>query len=125
MADVKNIIERYQQSLPKFDFDKEQKREFTSLKDLYKANGEDATYDIEAIFINKKSKFGDAPVFYIDGYMVNIPQHQTEEVKQMIQDEEFVNAINQRQIGFKPYEFENKQGQTGYSYELVETDNAF
>lgn len=124
MADVNNIINKYQSNLPRFEFDNEKEREFTSLKDLYQANG-DTAYTIEAIFINTKSKFGDAPVFYIENYMVNIPQHQLEIVKEMIQDEEFVQAVNERQIGFKPYQFENKQKQIGYSYELVDMEVPF
>lgn len=124
MTNVKDLINKYQKNLPKFEFDKDKQREFISLKDLYKANGE-TSYTIEAIFINKKSKFGDAPVFYIDNYMVNIPQHQLDDATDMIQDEEMVNAINQRLIGFKPYEFENKQKQKGYSYELVDMEVPF
>lgn len=118
MTNIKNIISKHQNEGVLFDFP-EQDREFISLKDLYNSNKHQA-YQLQAIFINTKSKFGDAPVFYIDGYMVNIPQHQLEKAEEMKQDEEFVNAVNQGLIGFRPYEFENKSKQKGYSFELVD-----
>lgn len=117
MKNINDIINKYQTSLPNFDFP-EQEREFISLKELYKSNG-DKPYTLQAIFINDKSKFGDAPVFYIDGYMVNIPQHELVMAQEARQDDEFVEAVNNGLIGFKPYEFQNKQKQTGYGVELV------
>lgn len=101
-----------------FDYDRERERQFINLKNLMEAKG-DITHKIEAIFINTKSKFGDAPVIYTDDYMVNIPEHMLETCQEIRQDEDAVDLINEGRVGFQVYSYNGKNG-TGYSINIVE-----
>lgn len=118
MTNIQNIIAKHTGA--KFDFE-EREREFISLSDFAKKHGEVATR-IDAMFINTKSKFGDAPVFYTTDYMINMPQHLTPLVTDLRQDNDVVDAINNGQLGFEAYEYEGKNG-NGYSINLVEIED--
>ena len=89
----------------RFEYDKEVQREYISLKDLITANGKEKMYPVHALFINKKSLFGDAPVIYSNAYIVNLPQHTLKMVEDIINSEEMVTAINERKIGFRIYAY--------------------
>lgn len=116
MANVKEILSKYQQTV-NFDFE-EREREFISLKDFAKKMGTENTYPIEAIFINTKSKFGDNGVIYCRNYMINLPIHLTKLCEDLRQDNDFVEAVNDGQVGFNIYQYEGKHG-LGYSINLV------
>ena len=118
MTNIQNIIAKHTGA--KFDFE-EREREFISLADFVKKHGEGATR-IDAMFINKKSKFGDAPVFYTTDYMINMPKHLTPLVTDLRQDNDVVDAINKGQLGFESYEYEGINGD-GYSINLVEIED--
>lgn len=92
-----------------FEYDKDEKRIFINFKEL-KAQYPKEVYPIRALFINKESKFGDAPVIVIDGLMVNAPSHLTPTVKEMIQDNDLVDLVNQGKVGFSLYEYDNEYG---------------
>lgn len=104
-----------------FNYDNEKERDFIKLSDLYQKFGADTEYIIHAIFINTKSKFGDAPVFVTDNYMVNISQHMLQPVQELLEDDDAVQLINNRKAGFKIYTFSGRNGK-GYSVEFVEYD---
>lgn len=81
---------------------------YIDLKSLYKDNGSDKTYPVRALYINKKSKFGDAPVIAISNTeLVNCPQHLLDTVNEMIADSELVDAVNNGEVSFKIYEYED------------------
>lgn len=114
-----SVLAKYQENnLPRFEFDNNKVREFTNLQQLNERFPKQ-TFVIHAMFINKKSRFGDSPVLVIDDYSVNLPHHTTETVKAMIQDVELVEAVNQRRIGFTIYTYQGAHG-IGYSINWVE-----
>lgn len=115
MTNLKNILSKYQGA--KFEYDENQQREFISLADLEKEVGKNVV-EIQAIYINTESKFGDQPVVYTKNYMVNMPSHLTPLATDLRQDQEVVEAINNRQIGFTIYSYNGKNGQ-GYSINLT------
>lgn len=119
MTNLKNIIGKYQGA--KFEYNENKNREFISLKDLAQQVGKDVV-EIQAIYINTESKFGDAPVVYTQDYMVNMPHHLTQLATDLRQDNEIVDAINQRQLGFTIYSYNGKNGQ-GYSINLTPIEN--
>lgn len=119
MTNINNIISKYQSG--KFEYDENQDRAFISLKD-YSIKFGDIKTTIQAIYINKESKFGDAPVFYTENYMVNMPQHLTKLATDLRQDDEVVEAINNRQLAFEVYTYNGKNGM-GYSINLVPSDD--
>ena len=114
-----SVLAKYQENnLPRFDFDNNKTREFTNLQKLNELFPKQ-TFLIHAMFINKKSRYGDSPVLVLDDFTVNLPQHLTDTVKAMIQDFELVTAVNKRQIGFTIYTYQGTHG-IGYSINWVE-----
>lgn len=79
--------------------------EYESMADLYNANGKDKVYPLTAIYINTKSKYGNAPVFATDSCFVNAPQHMLDVVNEILADDEAVAAINNGEVGFTIYPY--------------------
>lgn len=116
MTNIKNLINRHQKVVAKFDFP-EKEREFKKLEELHNQQP-NARYTILAIFINTKGKFGDQGVFITNDYQVNLPPHLLALSQELRQDEEVIEAINNRQLAFEIYQYNGKNG-TGYSINLV------
>ncbi|QEG07424.1 single stranded DNA-binding protein [Staphylococcus phage SA1-CTA1] len=114
MTNVKDILSRHQNTLARFDFE-EKEREFIKLSELVEKYGIKKEYIVRALFTNKESKFGEQGVIVTDDYNVNLPNHLTELIKDMRQDEDVVDIINKGEVVFSIYEYENKKGQKGYS----------
>ncbi|AYP28463.1 TPA: hypothetical protein P6Q16_002335 [Staphylococcus aureus] len=114
MTNVKDILSRHQNTLARFEFE-EKEREFIKLSELVEKYGMKKEYIVRALFTNKESKFGEQGVIVTDDYNVNLPNHLTELIKDMRQDEDVVNIINAGEVQFTIYEYENKKGQKGYS----------
>lgn len=79
--------------------------EYINTADLVKKDGIGKKYPLTAIYINSKSKYGESPVFATDKCLVNIPSHMTETAKQILEDDEAIQQINDGQVGFKLYEY--------------------
>lgn len=88
----------------KFDIDTTN-FEYASLADLFNANGADMVYPLTAIYINKKSKFGDAPVFATNDCFVNAPSHMLETAMEILADDEAIADINGGKVGFEIYPY--------------------
>lgn len=78
---------------------------FTTLESLYKTDGEGVVYSLHSLYINRKGMYGDAPVAITDGYFVNLPKHTLDTVYSMLEDMEFIGAVNSGHVGFtvRPY----------------------
>lgn len=88
----------------KFDIDTSH-FEYMSLADLYNNNGGDKVYPLKAIYINTKSKFGDAPVLATDEFFVNAPSHMLETAKEILADDDAITDINNGKVGFEIYPY--------------------
>ena len=75
---------------------------------------EKKVYPVDALYINTKSKFGDAGVILSGDKLVNLPQHLTPTIKEMRADQELTDAINKGYFGFKVYQYKGSNG-TGFS----------
>ena len=113
-----SILNKYNRK-PVFKYDNEKERNYTSLIELANEYGLKPVYEIHAFFINTKSKFGNAPIIVIENHFVNAPHHLLETVQNMIADEEIIQLVNDRKLGFKIYDYNGKNGH-GYSVEWVE-----
>ena len=92
----------------KFTFKPVDDAQYISLEDLYNKNP-DQIHDVRALYINTKSKFGNAPCVAIDPVIiVNLPKHLLETVKEMINDDDCVDAINNNEVKFKIYSYKDK-----------------
>lgn len=89
----------------KFTFEIPKEFTYSSLHDLYNNNGADFVYDIRAMYINKKSKFGESPIIATSNELVNFPKHLTDTVKEMLTDSEVIDAINNHVFGFQIYTY--------------------
>src|SRR5699024_5290335 len=116
MTNIKNIIKKHQNVVAKFDFPKKE-RDFKKLVELYQQQPK-ARYTILAVFINTKGKFGDQGVFITDYFQVNLPPHLLDLSQELRQDEEVIEAINNRELEFEIYEYNGENGK-GYSINLV------
>lgn len=91
----------------KFDLSVKAFTDYYSLEKLYNENGKDAVYKLGAVYINKKSKFGNAPTFAViddkftcGGYFVNIPAYMLEQANDILADPEALAEINAGKVGF-------------------------
>lgn len=116
MTNIQNIINKHQTVAPSFNFE-EKEREFKKLAELK----EKTKYTILAVFINTKGKFGDQGLFVTDDFQVNLPPHLLDLAKDLRQDDEIIDAINNRQLAFEIYEYNGKNG-VGYSLNLVPSE---
>ena len=94
----------------RFNFDGTEENKFISVADLMKENGADTVYKLKGFYINKKGKYGDAPVAVIAGFNVNLPKHLLDTVKEMIDDAEIVQQINEGKAGFRGDTYTTKEG---------------
>lgn len=121
MRYVKDLLNKYSNGGIRFDYDNEKEREYIKLGELNSSK----TYPIEALFINTKGKYGNQGVIISGDYIVNLPQHLTEMIEEMRQDEEMVEAINQRLLDFEIYEFESKKyNRKSHGINLVPSEKA-
>ena len=92
----------------KFTFKADDYVQYVSLEELYNQNPEQI-HNVKALYINTKSRFGDAPCVAIDPVIiVNLPNHLLDIVKEMISDDECVAAINNNEVKFKIYSYKDK-----------------
>lgn len=105
MTNIKNIISKHQNVVANFDFP-EKDRDFKKLTELEL----NTKYTIYAIFINTKGKLGDQGIIITEDHQVNMPLHLTDLAKELRQDEEVIEAINNRELAFEIYEYTNDFG---------------
>ena len=95
---------------------------FCDLRTMASQNGVNAVYQLKMLYINKGGKYGDAPCLVTANNIVNAPSHMLENVKDILNDQYSVDAINAGNVGFKLYEYNNKFGKQ-YAIEWVDIDN--
>lgn len=93
-----------------FKFEIPEHFEYCDLKELVARNTLEAVYKINALYINKKGKYGDAPVIATDTDLVNAPQHLLDTVLDVLNDQASRYLIDQGKVGFKIYEYKNQYG---------------
>ena len=79
-------------------------------------------YVIQALYINTKGNYDPNPIApIIDGVLVNLPAHLTNEVKAIIESDEDVADINAGKVGFEVEEYD-KDGKTLRGIKWVDID---
>ena len=69
--------------------------DYLKLEDLYNRDGEGSVYPVLGVYIGTKSKFdAETPILATDEAYINLPVHQLDEVKSMLEDSNAVAAIN-------------------------------
>lgn len=83
--------------------------EYVKPEDAFNKYGRDAVYRLDALFINRKGNYDDAPVAVVttnnEQFMLNMPAHMTEEVEKILADSTDINDIKSGKVGIKlrPY----------------------
>ena len=111
-------ITKYNKTGSKFTTNISENSKYINLEKLYNDYGK-KIHKIYMFYINKKSKYGEHVVVYTGDWLVDIPQHMTETFKQIYNDDETIDDINNGRVGFSvvPYTKNHKQC---YSIEFVD-----
>lgn len=111
---------KYSKSTPRFMI-KVTNPEYTTLPDLFNANGSSHVYPFYAVYINRNGKYGPQAVLALsETLLVNLPAHKLEDCEKMLTDEEAVMSINAGLAGFRIYQYNTKSGRTGFSVDWVD-----
>lgn len=86
---------------------------YKSLEELYKASA-DAIYILRGIYINRRSRYGDAPVAILDKYFVNLPGYLLETCEEMLRDEDTIQDIKAGRAGFEVETYTSREGRLCY-----------
>lgn len=96
-----------------------QGEEYYSLEELFKQNRRE--HVVLAMYINTKGMYGPTPTVLTGDCFINLPTHLTETVKEMIQDKEVIDAVNNGNLGIEIYQyFSNKHHKNCYSINWVD-----
>lgn len=105
----------------KFTFKTPEGFQYNTLDVLYSQFGNEVVFPLKALYLNDKGKFGTHPVAVTDKELVDLPKHMTETVREMIADDEAVDAINNGKVGFTIYQYiDSKYKRTCYSVTWVD-----
>lgn len=107
---MKKFTEKHNSNGKLFAFDIPDHFEYTNLKELAEKNGLETVYQVNALYINTKGKYGDSPVIATNNELVNAPQHLTSVVNDVLVDGESISLINNGKVGFNIYTYENQHG---------------
>lgn len=116
-----SFASRHNSASRKFNFTIPEHFEYKNLAELAKVYGVDTVHKVNALYINTKGKYGDAPVIVSDNELVNAPGHMLGTVEEVIIDGESLSLINNGYVGFKVYEYSNEHGEH-FGIEWVDID---
>ena len=83
--------------------------EYKKLSELY-AEEPDHEHQLQGLYINRKSQYGDAPVAITTDFFVNLPEYMLEEVQEILRSSEDVADIKAGKVGFKVETYEKQVG---------------
>lgn len=116
-----SFADKYNHTEPMFTHQLPDNAPFKSLKELYNGEKGENTYVVYGLYINKKGKFGDAPVAISEDFSINLPSHLCGTVTEMLHDKELVEAINAGKFGLEVYAYTPKEyKKTCYSVKWVD-----
>lgn len=75
---------------------------FVDRKDLLKEKAE-AVHTVLGLYINTKGNFNDHPVAICDGYKVDFPDFMTDEIREILKNQEEIEEIKAGKVGFTLY----------------------
>lgn len=94
-----------------FTFTTPENHPYKKPAELVAENGIDAQYKANAFYINKGGKYGDEPVIVTDDFILNAPVHILDTIRDVMDDSESIHLVNNGEVHFKFYEYQNKYGQ--------------
>lgn len=117
-----SVIDKYNKGT-RFNIDTKDFK-FYKLKEIYDVKNPDKEYDLKGVAIFNSGKYGDSAVAILNDCFVNLPSHMNEDVKEMLHDDDFINAVNSDKIAFTIRTYlDDKHGKgTCYSVTWIEKD---
>lgn len=104
----------------KFLFTFPEKPNYVNLSDFADFQGEEPAV-VHCLSINTKSKYGEQPIAWLDkDIALNMPRHMTDQVKDMIQDPEVVEAVVSGKLGIKARPYKGKDGKDYIGTEWID-----
>lgn len=92
---------------------------WVNLSDVIKENGH-KTLTVQKVFIivpkKGKSKGKEKPVLVADNHLIYIPDHCLADVKKILANDDYINAINEGHCGFQTSEYEDTKYDNGTCY---------
>ena len=96
--------------------------EYKKLSELYEAEP-DFEHQLQGLYINRKSQYGDAPVAITTEFFVNLPEYMLEEVQEILRSADDIADIKAGKVGFKIETYEKqigKQTKTCYGIRWID-----
>lgn len=89
---------------------------YIGLKELFDTDPT-AQHKVLGFFVNSKGKYGPEPNAIIDNKLiVNLPRHLLETVKELLDDDKYIDYIKQGHVAFTVYQYHsNKYGKDAFS----------
>lgn len=92
---------------------------FVNLSDLIKENGH-RTYKVQKVFTLEpkkgRSKGKEVPVIVMENHCVYVPMHLLGDIKKILANQDYIQAINNGACGFATSEYEDQQYGNGTCY---------
>ena len=95
---------------------------FMKLETMYTEYG-DNVIKVDGLYINKKGKYNPHPVAINvdDGLLIDLPEHMTEVVEDILKDAESISLIKKGVVGLRAKKYKDKKyKKTCYSAEWVD-----
>lgn len=75
---------------------------------------------VRSMYINSKGKYGDHGVIICSdpAILIDCPNHMTDTIREMIKDNEVVEAVNACKLAVKAYKYDTKNAASGFAYGL-------
>lgn len=121
-----SFADRHNKGQQRFDFRLEGND--IPFKKLSALEGDDHLYVIRGFFISKAGKFGKHPVAVVsemndmeNGFFVDFPKSSLDEVEEILESPEDIEAINHHHVAFTTHKYDNKYGKdfTGFTFKDI------
>lgn len=107
------LLDKYNKTINEFEYQQVPNPEYKNLKNLYEDENVKQV-PLYSLFINTKGHYGDTPIAVTKGYNINLPKHLLETVREMIEDTEVIELVNNKNVVMNIYPYNNRWG-TNYS----------
>lgn len=101
-------IKKFNKVVATYNYELNDDYTFISLEDLFTSTDENSAFRILGFYTSTAGKYGEAPVVVIKNYLVNLPKHLLEPVKEIMADEEMTELINAGKCAFEIYTYYSK-----------------
>lgn len=114
------IANKYNRQGSRFTAEIPEDLHFLKLSELDES---DTPFIILSMWINTKGKYGAHPVVATPSGLVDFPNSMTETVKEMIKDDEVIEAVNNGKLGFTIRKYHtNKYNRDAYTADFVDLE---